>query len=305
MASSDTLLASKQHAVRTEVVMNVQNILLATDFSSCSGAALQFAQFIAKHCAATLLIAHVISESVYKDVPAELMQEAKARTAVDARAKLGQMRQHTNAASVELLLEEGPVADTLLAISESRHIDLIVAGTRGNRRIQRLLLGSVAEKLSRQARCPVLVVPESAVSYNSKIGMETILCPTNFSERSQAAVKQAWGIAKTFSAHILLMHAVDMPSLDRAKRIERRNAIEERMKSMRALLSSEEAGPEVEFVVEFGPIVRTIARVAAERGASLVVLSIQRGKPALAHLPPEITYSVAQLVSCPVLTIAG
>lgn len=286
--------------------MNVHSILLATDFSSCSEAALQFARFIAKRYKATLLIAHVIAESVYKDVPNELMQEAKARTTANARTKLQQLRQNLNEGAVDLLLVEGPVADTLLSISESRHIDLIVAGTRGHRRIQRLLLGSVAEKLSRQARCPVLVVPESAVSYNSEIAMSTILCPTNFSVRSRAALEQAWELAKTFSAHILLMHAVDMSTPGREDRIEQRNATEERMKSMRAaLLSSEKTSPEVEFVVEFGPIAATIARVAAERGASLIVLSIQRGKPIVAHLPPEITYSVAQLVSCPVLTIAS
>lgn len=285
--------------------MNIHNILLATDFSSCSEAALQFARFIAKHYKASLLIVHVISESVYKDVPPELMQEAKARTTADARAKLERLRQHTNDASVELLLEDGQVADALLGISESRGIDLVVVGTRGHRRIQRLLLGSVAEKLSRQARCPVLVVPDSAVSYDSEIGLKTILCPTNFSERSRAALKQAWDLAKSFSAHILLMHAVEDSTLDRANRLEQRNATEERMKSISALLVSEKASPEIEFVVEFGPIAQAIARVAAEREVSLIVLSIQRSKPVVAHLPPEITYSVAQQVSCPVFTIAS
>jgi nucleotide-binding universal stress UspA family protein len=218
---------------------------------------------------------------------------------------LERLRQHTNDASVELLLEDGQVADALLGISESRGIDLVVVGTRGHRRIQRLLLGSVAEKLSRQARCPVLVVPDSAVSYDSEIGLKTILCPTNFSERSRAALKQAWDLAKSFSAHILLMHAVEDSTLDRANRLEQRNATEERMKRISALLVSEKASPEIEFVVEFGPIAQAIARVAAEREASLIVLSIQRSKPVVAHLPPEITYSVAQQVSCPVFTIAS
>lgn len=283
--------------------MKVQNVLLAMDFSRCSEAALYFARFVAKRYKAKLILAHVISESVYKDVPPELMQEAKTRTTAEALAKLERLGQFVQDLQSEFVLEEGPVADTLLALTESRQIDLLVVGTQGHRRIQRLLLGSVAEKLSRQAGCPVLVVPEPALSYDSQIRLKTILCPTNFSERSIAALKHAWELAKNFSAHILLLHVVES-SLTRAESMQQRIVIEERLSRLRSSLSNG-SSPEIGFIVEFGAIAQTIARVAAEREASMLVLSIQRGKPIVAHLPPEITYSVAQQVSCPVLTIAS
>lgn len=285
--------------------MNIQNILFATDFSRCSEVALQFAVFVAERYEAKLLMVHVISESVYTDVPPEILAEAKTRITADAQAKLQWSRQLAKALKADILLENGPVADTLLAISESRAIDLLVVGTRGHRRIQRLLLGSVAEKLSRQARCPVLVVPESALIYGSEISFNTILCPTNFSDRSKAALKEAWEMAKIFSARILLLHVVEDSTASRAERIQQRTNVEEKLSRLSSSVSDGAVSPEIELTVEFGPIAQSITRVAAERGASLVVLSIERNKPVLAHLPPTITYSVAQQVSCPVLTIAS
>lgn len=284
--------------------MNIQNVLLAMDFSPSSEAALHFARFLAKRYKAKLIVVHVISESMYKDVPAELMQEAKTRTKAEAQAKMERLGAFVQNIQSEFMLEEGPVADTLLSLSESRQIDLLVVGSRGHRRIQRLLLGSVAEKLSRQAACPVLVVPESALSYDLQISLKTILCPTNFSERSTAALKYAEELAKSLSGHILLLHVIESSTVATADRMQHRLVIKERMSRLRSSLSKE-SSPETDLIVEFGPIAQTITRIAAERDARLVVLSIKKGKPIIAHLPPEITYSVAQQVSCPVLTIAS
>ena len=88
----------------------------------------------------------------------------------------------------EFIIQEGSPSEVLLWLSEIKSVDLLAVGSHGHRRMQRLLLGSVAEKLSRQARCPVLVTPESSLP--QKFSLRTILCPTNFSERSAAALKK-------------------------------------------------------------------------------------------------------------------
>jgi nucleotide-binding universal stress UspA family protein len=285
--------------------MNIDNILLAADFSPASQAALQYAAVIAKRCNARVFVAHVIPESAFADVPKEILAEARARTVADLKARLEQLQYALKDLQLQFILEEGHVADTLLALTKSKSIDLVVVGTRGHRRIQRMLLGSIAEKLSRQSRCPVLVVPEDAVSYDSKVTVRTILCPTNFSERSIAALKHTWQFAKAFSSHIILLHVVDDSLLSRADRIARSTTVHERLSRLSSSLSSDGPSPETELVVEFGVPDRTIVKVAAERGTELIVLSIQRAKPVVAHLPPEITFSVAQQADCAVLTIAS
>ena len=59
---------------------------------------------------------------------------------------------------VETLIVEGNPAEEILIAAEERDIDIIVMGTLGRTGIQRLLLGSVAEKVIRHAPCPVFVV---------------------------------------------------------------------------------------------------------------------------------------------------
>jgi nucleotide-binding universal stress UspA family protein len=64
--------------------MKIHNILLAMDFSPSSEAALQYAAVVAKRYDARLFVVHVISDSIYTDVPQEILPEAKTRTIADA-----------------------------------------------------------------------------------------------------------------------------------------------------------------------------------------------------------------------------
>lgn len=59
---------------------------------------------------------------------------------------------------VETVILEGHPADEILQVAEDRGVDIIVMGTVGRSGITRLLMGSVAEKVTRHAPCPVLVV---------------------------------------------------------------------------------------------------------------------------------------------------
>ncbi len=59
---------------------------------------------------------------------------------------------------VETELLEGPTAEAILKVAETRKADLIVLGARGLSPITGLLLGSVSQKILHHAPCPVLVV---------------------------------------------------------------------------------------------------------------------------------------------------
>ena len=62
---------------------------------------------------------------------------------------------------------EGPVEETILSWGRHLKFDLIVMGTHGRSGIRRLLLGSVAEQVLRQSRCPVLFVKRPVVAERS------------------------------------------------------------------------------------------------------------------------------------------
>jgi nucleotide-binding universal stress UspA family protein len=284
--------------------MDLHNILIATDFSPWSESALRCAAAFAKRFQARLFVVHVISGSIYADVPPELLAEAKTRTIEDTKAKMDEIRSRLEDLQPETIIEQGPPSEVILRLAEEQSIALLVVGTQGHVRIERLLLGSVAEKIARQARCPVLITPESSLPYE-EFKLKTILCPTNFSERSVAALRHAWQVAKAFSAHIILLHVVEDQGLDRADRISQRIKAEGPMSQLSSSLSAGDRSREAELAVEFGAPAERIIKAAGERNADLIVVSIQRDEPLIAHLPQDVTFLVAAQAPCPVLTSAA
>jgi nucleotide-binding universal stress UspA family protein len=98
-------------------------------------------------------------------------------------------------------------AEVIVETASNLGCELIVMGTHGRRGLSHLLLGSVAERVVRTAKVPVLTVRA-----NADIELpETpkILVPHDFSEASANAVEQAAAWADAFGAEITLLHVVE------------------------------------------------------------------------------------------------
>jgi nucleotide-binding universal stress UspA family protein len=59
---------------------------------------------------------------------------------------------------VETEVIEGPAAEAILRVQETRGSDLIIMGTRGQGRLAGLVMGSVSQKVLAHAQCPVMFV---------------------------------------------------------------------------------------------------------------------------------------------------
>lgn len=125
----------------------VRNILVATDFSDSAEAALVLAIRYAGVAGAGLHVLHVFASGEI-DVT-QLLADAVAKAAPDV--------------PVTVAATGGDPAQEILRYAAQHPIDLIVLGTHGRTGVSRLLLGSVAERVLRAARCPVLVVPSASV----------------------------------------------------------------------------------------------------------------------------------------------
>jgi nucleotide-binding universal stress UspA family protein len=139
-----------------------QHILVATDFGSSSDRAVRLAAELATRFTARLTVLHVLQHipPVFPDVPvavpvlAREEREREAKRELDAfLASLGR-----EAPLCEGLLRFGDPAREIVAHAEESACDLVVVGTHGRRRLSRLLLGSVAEKVVRTSHVPVLTV---------------------------------------------------------------------------------------------------------------------------------------------------
>ena len=87
--------------------------------------------------------------------------------------------------------------------------DLIVIGTHGRSGFERLMLGSVAEKVLRKAACPVLTVPAHAPDAVPREAgsVRRILCPVDFSSSSEDALEYALAsLAQEAHARLTVLH---------------------------------------------------------------------------------------------------
>jgi len=282
----------------------LREIICATDFSAHSVSVLAHAAAIARRYRSKLYVAHVIPTDIYRSVPADVMPEALRQTrgyAQDAmRSQLA--LDSLQGLPTEPVIREGPVALELLKLADELKATVLVIGTRVHHGLERLLEGSVAEQVFRQAPCPVLVVPPPA-GEQSGIPIHTVLFPTSFSQNSLRAAPYAFSLTRRHRARLILLHVSPESTSSSEDLVRLRAADEERL---RALLPAK-GGPTGEplFYVEFGPVAERIVRVAVENHADLIVLGIAPAAASAAHLAEGDAYKVVGAGPCPVLTIRG
>ena len=150
---------------------DITTIMVPTDFSYASDAALGYARMLAARFGASLHLLHVLDEpgswsEVYAAIP-----DVRDRLTADADRRLAALAAclPANLRATSEVLNGAPVP-TIVRVAESRGIDLIVMGTHGRRGMGHLLLGSVAERVVRLAPCPVLTVREQRAAQNVEVG---------------------------------------------------------------------------------------------------------------------------------------
>lgn len=287
--------------LRANARIYLKRMLFATDFSSASEAVLSHAVAIARRHMSKLYVAHVTPPELYRSVPDEILKEAVKRTEYHALHEmsrliaLGGLRKLRH----RTLLEQGDIADTLLRLVREHAINLLVIGTRGYRGVRRMLLGSVAEKVFRQAPCPVLIVPLPA---GERARVARILYPTDFSQQSLQAAPHAFSLARHYRAKLILLHVVEDAAVHSVADLTRRRGLVEN-RLTKSVLGEAQLELTPELAVEFGDPAQRVLRVAAEWQAGLIVLGVRRAKATTAHLTEGTAYKVVRQAPCPVLTV--
>lgn len=286
-------------------VVELRNILLATDFSPSSLAALPQVAAIARRYESKVHLVHVVVPDAYPLVS----PEAAAWTTVelDAGAQ-GQLERLAGAKELlriphEAVLVNGEVTEALRAAVGRHDIDLVIVGTHGRRGFRRLLMGSVAEGIFRSLPCPVLTVgPHVSGKAPEELVLKRILYPTDLSATSFHAAKYAISFALEYAAHLTVLHVVPPEA---TTPLETRQATESFQREMETLVPAE-ARPwcDLESVIAPGDPAETILHSAKERGADLIVLGVRRAEPASTHRTGNIAYRIAAEAECPVLTVS-
>ena len=142
-------------------------ILAPTDFSSPSREGLGAAEELAANFHAEILLVHIVPflPSI-PTTPELLFDPTKYEQLLDADAeeKLRKLKEELQEKELKVRthLGHGPAAEEILLLAEAEHVDAIVMASHGVTGLQRVVFGSVTEKVVRGASCPVLTIRPAA-----------------------------------------------------------------------------------------------------------------------------------------------
>lgn len=143
-------------------MISLKTILVPTDFSECSEAALKYARALAAGFNASLHLLHVVQDPYTQPWAAEAfpapLGDMLEQWETQARTRLAEAVPEAERANLTVATRVGSPFYEIIRYAQEHKIDLIVIGTHGRGPLGHMLLGSVTEKVVRKAPCPVLTV---------------------------------------------------------------------------------------------------------------------------------------------------
>jgi nucleotide-binding universal stress UspA family protein len=186
-------------------------ILLPTDGSDPADAAADAAIAFAKRFDATLDVLHVLELG---ELPPGVEDEGADEFAQQGEEATNEVVDRASEAGLEatasVIEGGGQTHEAILEYVADNEIDCIVMGTSGRSGLDRLVLGSVAERTLRESPVPVLTVHEET-AFDPEF--ESILLPTDGSECAQLAAEHAIEFAEETGAALHIIHVVDLGML--------------------------------------------------------------------------------------------
>jgi nucleotide-binding universal stress UspA family protein len=288
--------------------MKVTRILCPDDLSAASQHAIDHALTLGTWYHAPITALHAYGSHRPSDEEVEAL-----RASVAARFQSDAAGQPP----VDIIVQAGDPVPAILDAAISLPADLIVMGTHGAGGFQHLVLGSVAEKVLRRARCPVFTVPPRAQS-TSALPFTSVLCAVDFSPSADRTVQDAASLAREASAALTLVHVLEWPWLEPpAPRFE--ELPPEQAAHLIAFRQQREASAIERLEALVPPVMRStgrasvrcvhgkayveILRLATDERADLIVIGVHSRNALDLSLLGSTANQVVRHATCPVLTI--
>jgi nucleotide-binding universal stress UspA family protein len=280
----------------------IHSVLFATDLSDSASTALRYATGITLAFGAKLFLVHVLDPAVANSLM-DSSSSGLRNLAENAKSELTRISKCLLAAQgvpSEVLVRHGNVRDMIFQIQQEYAADLIVLGSSGNKAGRGRGFGSIAEAILRSMPCSVLTIGPKVKPHFVSTETQTILFPTDFSERTLGAISAAVSLAAKFSANLLLLHICDPH--------EHHSCFEHEMACKRKLneiaRSIEKQEIKVEQRMREGRIEENILAVAREEHADFIVMGVHGGDLEDGTRLHGIVSEVVREADCPVLATA-
>jgi nucleotide-binding universal stress UspA family protein len=294
-------------------MIGIARVLCPVDFSGISQHALDHAAAVAHSYQAQLTLLHVFVTRPTMDAPPLILDDPERER---LKTSMREMAVRVPAdVRVDLRVEQAEQAhNEILGQLAATGADLLVLGTHGRSGFQRLFLGSVTEKVIRQATCPTLVVPPRApgIPPDAPVQFKRILCAIDFSESSLSALAYALHLAEEVDAHLTLLHVIEMPPelgenpMTRDFNIDHIHAAAEadaRRRLQDLIPDQARTHSTVETAVVEGRAYRRVLQRSAEEQANLIVMGVHGRGPIDLLVFGSTTHHVIRAATCPVLIV--
>lgn len=299
----------------------ITRVLCPVDFSELSAHAVRYADALAAWHSAGLTLQYVYLPlfiqapglpQVTESLPASEME----RLVADARAFAA--KAGCDRPDLAVAVDTGRAADEILARAALDHADLIVMGTHGLSGVRHLMLGSVTERVLRQAVCPVLTVPPQVNPAGAVAPFTRIIAAVDFSDWSIGALRWSAALADRTGATLTAVHTVEwpwpeppapafeeLPPTQAAALQEYRRYVIDRAHARLASTVAEVVPPRcaVDLRIVHGKPYAELVRLAAEQHADLIALGVHGRSAVDMALFGSTTNQVVRHAACPVLTV--
>ncbi len=290
-----------------------KRILAATDFSEYSKVALDICLGVSRCMKTKLYVLHTIEKipQDYRHLPSgTALADKKRKLEDDAIDKIKAMIpvETMEKGSIVPLVRFGkPFLETMQVVKEN-NVDLLVIGTHGRAGVDRVMLGSVAERIVRKAGCPVMVI--KGIKYT---GFKRIIVPIDFSDCSRKALEYAIATARAHNSRLTILHVYEKsfvePYVNAANSEEKADEIMKEIERVNEtkydefLKTVDLNGVEYEKLLKKGIAETDIVEIAMEQQANLIVMGTH-GRSGIKHiLIGNTAEEVVRTVHCDIIIV--
>jgi nucleotide-binding universal stress UspA family protein len=289
--------------IGNQIAVTLDTILFATDFSSSAETAKMYVQALAARYQSRVRLMHVVDQTTaFETADAGVSIDFFRRLGEESLGRLTKELDSEHVRTEAVLCEGTDPATEILRAAEGSLVNLLVIGTRGHKGLARLILGSTAEELIHQARCPILAIGPAVAPPKLPINFQKIVYATDFSPEAAKACVFALSFAQDFGAHLYLCHVV--PGTDGSGQKNDQELNDEFVSALQRLVPDvAREWCEPECVLEHGFAADGILLLAQRVEADLIVLGTRRTSHWFDNFKSGVAFQVISGSTCPVLTI--
>ena len=288
-------------------------VLVATDFSEYSKVALDICLGVSKCMKTKLYVLHTIEKFPhdYKHLLSSAAHtNMKQKLEEEAMEKIKAMLPEELLGSEDIvpIVRFGKPFLEIIKVAKDKDVDLMAIGTHGRAGVDRVILGSVAERVVRKAGCPVMVIRGKKY-----VGFKRIIVPIDFSDCSRKALEYAAATARAHKSKLTILHVYEEsfvePYVNAANSEEEANEIIKEIERVNEtkydefLKTVDLSGVEYEKLLKKGIPETDIVEIAMEQQANLIVMGTH-GRSGIKHiLIGSTAEEVVRTVHCDIIIV--